>query len=105
MLEGVLRRIWTPPEGAESVLHRLADHQAALRPMLSIVRVFVCRAKHERPLRQRIESALITALRKNPAAESFLENERLSVCIVDGHFLVSVVGSQQIFGLPESLHV
>lgn len=103
--EGRLEPSWKPPLKAEQVLHQLAVHHAALREMLPLVNVYVARMERPRADRQRVESAMISALRQHQHANVFLENERLSVLVREGQVPVGVHGCSQVLGIPEVLLV
>jgi hypothetical protein len=108
LLTGTLQVSWSPKKGEieETTLANLDDHRRKLEEMMRLVRVFLCSLPEStQAIRQRVESAIIKALRDETEANAFLENERLSVNVRSDHKTVAVRQAASLFSIPSTLEV
>lgn len=101
--QGVLKPLWVPSGEVEMTLSKLDEHRSLVVQMLQQVQVFfaVLPATAKRGL-QRIESAIIRALRDSDA-KNFLENRRLSIGEAPSATPVQIECKSSLFGLPRTI--
>ncbi len=89
----------------EQTLARLDQHRALLKEFFAVVGITYAVFPSDQFMRQRVESAILDALRKDPTTGEFLENYRVSVRSDADPHKIQVRCEEPILGLPSKLLV